>query len=207
LSVFVTEPIDKYPSDGDIDGSTDDDFQCDILVRLFDRTFAESENTRLFKGAEEPTYVPAYYSDSEYPACDYHRILFTRNYFASGLHEIAHWCVAGAARRQQLDYGYWYAPDGRSEAQQQAFEQVEVQPQAMEWIFTVASRRRFRVSADNLAMGLGASDKFKADIYQQVLDYCRLGLNPRALAMTRALQQHYGVDNALDTRDYALEEL
>lgn len=207
MSAFVPDSITEGPCNQLSGGATDDDFHCDILVRLFDRTFAESENTRLFKGAEEPIYVPAHYSDNEYPARDYHRILFTRNYYSSGLHEIAHWCVAGAARRQQLDYGYWYAPDGRSEAQQRAFEQVEVQPQAIEWIFTVASRRRFRVSADNLSMGLGASDSFKANIHQQVLQYCHQGLSARPLAMTQALQQHYGVANALDARHFALEDL
>lgn len=188
-------------------GHENDDFHCDVLVDLFNRTFAESENTRLQKGAEEPIYLPARYSDETYPARDYHRILFTRNYFSSGLHEIAHWCVAGHARRQQLDYGYWYAPDGRSEAQQQAFEQVEVRPQAIEWIMTMASGRRFRVSADNLTMGLGASDSFKANIHRQVLDYCAGGLNARTRAMIEALQGYYGVRNALDGNHYALEDL
>ncbi len=35
------------------------------------------------------------------------------DFFASALHEISHWCVAGKARREQVDFGYWYCPDGR----------------------------------------------------------------------------------------------
>ncbi len=33
------------------------------------------------------------------------------------------------------DLGYWYAPDGRIEEQQALFEQVEIKPQAIEWLF------------------------------------------------------------------------
>ena len=53
------------------------------------------------------------------------RIVFTHDYFASALHEVAHWCVAGPERRRLTDYGYWYAPDGRTEKQQMEFERVE----------------------------------------------------------------------------------
>src|SRR3546814_2809228 len=49
---------------------------------------------------------------------------------------VAHWCLAGAARRRQDDYGYWYAADGRDLEQQHLFEQVEVKPQALELLFS-----------------------------------------------------------------------
>ena len=63
------------------------------LIQLFERCFFAEFNTRLEGGAEEPLYLP---TTSHDPA----RILFTRDYFASALHEVAHWCVAGEARRQ-----------------------------------------------------------------------------------------------------------
>ncbi len=48
------------------------------------------------------------------------------------------------------DLGYWYAPDGRTHEQQALFEQVEIKPQAIEWLFAQAFGRKFRVSLDNL---------------------------------------------------------
>ncbi len=86
--------------------------------------------------------------------------------------ELSHWCIAGKARRQLADFGYWYAPDGRSEAQQQAFERVEIKPQALECLFTLACRRVFRVSQDNLFADFDTSGStFALDVYQQAEDY------------------------------------
>ena len=155
------------------------------LIELFNRTFAETENTLLQGSAEEPLYQPADKDDG----C--HCIYFTRDYFASALHEVAHWCVAGAGRRKLVDYGYWYAPDGRSASQQTEFEQVEVRPQALEWIFATAAGVGFRVSADNLAAGLGASEKFKTAIYAEVQRCCEQGLSPRATQFVQALLDNY----------------
>src|SRR5690606_28006381 len=155
------------------------------IIRLFDAAFAETENTRLQGGGAEPVYLPA---DA---ACSCHRIIFTQDYAASALHEVAHWCVAGPERRLLEDYGYWYAPDGRSQPQQQQFEQVEVRPQALEWLFAEAASMRFRVSADNLAAGLGASQNFKDAIHAQVLIFCRNGVSSRAARFLVALIEHF----------------
>ena len=114
------------------------------LIQLFDRTFYNDFNTRLIKGGDEPLYLPA---NAE---CEYHQIIFARGFYASALHEIAHWCIAGEERRLKEDFGYWYIPDGRNEKQQHKFEQVEVCPQAVEWAFNVAANKTFNVSADNL---------------------------------------------------------
>ena len=105
------------------------------LCALFDRVFREDQNTVLVAGGEEPVYLPA---DERFP---HHRIVFRHDYVASALHEVAHWCVAGAARRALTDYGYWYAPDGRSTERQAEFEAVEARPQALEWIFSSACER------------------------------------------------------------------
>ncbi len=176
-------------------------FQASDLIGCFNQLFSVSLNTQLVGAGEEPIYLPA---DED---ADYHRIIFTRDYFASALHEIAHWCVAGEQRRLEVDYGYWYAPDGRTEEQQRLFEQVEIKPQAMEWIFSVACGYRFRVSADNLEAGLGASDQFKAALHQQVLQYCEQGLPQRPAQFSQALAQYYGVINPLDPKHYLLEQL
>lgn len=183
------------PACADITSSADD------LVAIFNQTFAETDNTRLIKGGAEPVYLPAGVGSR------YHQIIFTRDYFSSALHEVAHWCVAGKARRLQEDYGYWYAPDGRSAEQQQAFEVVEVKPQALEWIFHTACGVPFRVSADNLAAGLGASDAFKQAIQQQVLRYCTHGLPARANIFLTALTAFYGIAQPLACAHYPLDSL
>ena len=158
----------------------------DDLIQLFDDQFCVSHNTRLVWGDDEPVYLPA---DGDIP---FHRIIFAHGYYASALHEIAHWCVAGPERRLRVDFGYWYAPDGRSREQQQQFEQLEIKPQALEWIFNVAAGHRFRVSTDNLS-GEGAydADVFKANVRQEVLRRLREGLPERAGQFTRALIERY----------------
>ncbi len=162
------------------------------IVRLFDATFLATEHTCLRGGGEEPLYRPA-----RHPG-EWHTIVFTRDYAASALHEVAHWCVAGPARRLQEDYGYWYAPDGRTAAQQAVFEQVEVRPQAMEWLFAEAAGRRFRVSADNLSAGLGPSETFKAAIHQQVLGFCRQGVADRPRRFLQALLSASGAAGSVE---------
>jgi len=159
---------------------------CQDLVVLFDRTFVRDYRTCLKAGAEEPYYQPAESKDTM------HRIWFTRDYFASALHEVAHWCVAGHRRRQLPDYGYWYAPDGRSPEQQAVFEQVEAKPQALEWLFSRAAGFVFRPSADNLTANAGPSEAFKDAIHEQVMGFCRTGVSPRVAAFLRALLGWYG---------------
>lgn len=175
---------------------------ADDLIRLFDATFAGSHNTRLARGGDEPIYLPA---DAD---CGHHRILFAHGYFSSALHEIAHWCVAGPARRLQVDFGYWYAADGRSREQQQAFESVEIRPQALEWIFNMAAGHRFRVSSDNLN-GAGPFDPegFKHNVQQEVFRRLREGLPARAQQFTDALIHHYRPGLVLAEAQFRLADL
>lgn len=170
------------------------------LEAVFHQVFESSHRTRLVGGADEPLYSPAS------NAVSFHQIIYTRDYAASALHEIAHWCVAGSQRRLLEDYGYWYAPDGRSEQQQALFEKVEVKPQALEWIFSVAAGRGFRVSADNLEAELGASNEFKDAIFHQVQHYFVEGLPNRAHKFTEALAERSGLCSPL-TPDYYLREV
>lgn len=171
------------------------------LIRLFDRCFAVSSNTRLVGGAPEPLYLPA---DEEDPM---HRILFTLDYFRSALHEVAHWCVAGEERRRQVDYGYWYAADGRSAEQQAAFEQVEVKPQALEWLFCAATAHPFRVSLDNLSGEPTDPAPFKRRVVDQAQAYLRDGIPERAARFVDALLNHYRPGEALSAGEFSLERL
>ncbi|WP_354443679.1 elongation factor P hydroxylase [Marinobacter sp. MBR-99] len=159
----------------------------DDLIMLFNDLFRESYRTILVRGSDEPEYLPASEPDG------LARVVFAHGFFASALHEIAHWCIAGEHRRTLHDYGYWYCPDGRSLKQQQAFEQVEVKPQAIEWLFSLAAGTRFHISVDNLA-GSGAADEqaFRANVCLQVSEYMARGLPPRARQFFDTLTSFYG---------------
>lgn len=113
------------------------------LETVFNACFLASENTCLIGGADEPFYLPA---DAESPI---HRLFYREDFFASALHEIAHWCIAGPSRRQQRDFGYWYEPEGRSAQAQAAFLGVEARPQALEYYLSAACGYRFQLSLDS----------------------------------------------------------
>lgn len=154
------------------------------LITIFNQCFLSTENTELRGNASEPLYTPA---RNGQPAI----IDYRNDYFASALHEIAHWCIAGVERRQLEDYGYWYEPDGRTEHQQRLFETVEVKPQALEWIFSRCCQTPFFISADNLSTDTGASENFKVAVYQQVVVYLEKGLPTRAKDFATALSRFY----------------
>ena len=137
--------------------------QVDWLILHFNHWFSHL-NVCLVKGDFEPEYFPET-SDS------YAKIQFAHGFFNSALHEISHWTIAGDARRKLPDLGYWYAPDGRTQEQQALFEQVEIKPQAIEWMFAKAFGRKFRVSLDNLTGEGGDGSKFKDNVYTQVQRY------------------------------------
>jgi elongation factor P hydroxylase len=160
--------------------------QIDDLIRLFNGLFLDDYNTELVAGDDEPIYLPA---DAEHP---HHRIIFAHGFFASALHEIAHWCVAGAKRRTLVDFGYWYKPDGRTAEEQAEFERVEVLPQAYEWILSESAGHRFHFSADNLSAGIGASDHFMRNVHARVLLLLEQGLPERVERLSRALREFYG---------------
>ena len=167
----------------------------DDLIVLFNDLFREAYRTELVRGSDEPEYIPE--SGPDRPA----RVVFAHGYYASALHEISHWCIAGEYRRTLHDYGYWYCPDGRTPQQQQAFEQVEVKPQAIEWLFSLASGSRFHISVDNLSGG-GASneERFRRNVRAQASEFLERGLPARAQAFFSALATFYGTGEILGER-------
>lgn len=152
-------------------------FDPSRLEAVFAQCFRAQYRTRLCGGAAEPLYQPAAEQGQM------HLLWYREDFFASALHETAHWCIAGEQRRQQLDFGYWYAPDGRTAQQQQAFEAVEYQPQALEWFFSRACGYPFRLSADNLGGGEGElpdNRAFRRQVLQQACHWQVQGLPIRA---------------------------
>jgi elongation factor P hydroxylase len=179
-------------------------FQTARVERVFNECFADTCNTRLLGGADEPLYRPA-------AACTgFHFLYYRSDYFASALHEVAHWCIAGAQRRRQLDFGYWYAPEDRSVDQQRAFEAVECKPQALEWFFSRACGYRFQVSADNLALasrGLLDTAAFQRAVLTQALVWQHEGLPVRAGIFYAALRREFGTGIPAAQLDFTLAEL
>lgn len=166
------------------------------LINIFNQCFEQEYNTKLVKGGDEPLYVPANEN------CPYHAIYFARGFYSSGLHEIAHWLVAGKARRELEDFGYWYEPDGRSEQQQRLFEQVEVKPQAIEWILSNAAGFRYFASADNLDGNPGDTQPFKQAVYEQVKIYAEKGLPKRAETLRKALCDFYQTEDQININQF-----
>ncbi|TVP90041.1 MAG: elongation factor P hydroxylase [Pseudomonadaceae bacterium] len=171
------------------------------LIRLFADCFADSHNTALVAGEGEPEYLPA---GAEHPQ---HRILFAHGFFRSALHEVAHWCVAGPERRLLADFGYWYAPDGRSAQQQRAFEQVEVKPQAYEWLFCQAAGHAFCVSLDNLQGDPGDAALFRQRVHARVQQLFAQGIPERPARFIQALLDFYRPGAQLQPADFSLAEL
>lgn len=166
------------------------------LILLFNSAFGLDENTILVRNvtfpftggaddnASEPVYLPA---NAE---CPRNRIVFANGFFASALHEIAHWCVAGPARRQFTDYGYWYAPD-RGVEKQSEFERVETKPQAIEWAFSIACGFPFDVSVDNLS-GIDVDRQaFRNKVHAELKRFAETGFPARARLFIELLCRQY----------------
>jgi elongation factor P hydroxylase len=150
------------------------------LTQLLNARYLPRYNTLLLGGFEEPFYLAP---REGRPA----QIQFTRDYFRSVLHELAHWCVAGEERRKRDDYGYWYAPDGRTQAQQEAFFKLEIKPQAIEWALSLVCGVKFDVSVDNLGNTVSGADEFRQAVRQQLSDYVHSAFPARAEALLQLI--------------------
>ena len=179
-------------------------FSASRLEAVFATCFAAGYRTRLSGGAQEPLYQPAADFSGE------HLLWYREDYFASALHETAHWCIAGNKRREVVDFGYWYAPDGRNQSQQQAFEIAECKPQALEWLFSRACGYRFCLSADNLD-GLDGqvpdSGQFRQRVFEQARKWQRQGLPQRAARFFQALSHEFSTSQTPSTLLLSVDEL
>ena len=181
------------------------------LEALFRDCFFADYLTVLVGGHSEPLYLPATSAATGMTtgAATESQLQYREDFYSSALHEVAHWCIAGRQRRELVDFGYWYYPDGRSAIQQRAFEKVEVRPQALEWVFSVAAGIPFRISNDNLFLDEAADpNDFAAAVYRQVQYYCAKGLPPRSARFADALAAFYSIASPLDPSQYSsLEQL
>ncbi|KAF7775046.1 hypothetical protein PCIT_a1140 [Pseudoalteromonas citrea] len=160
--------------------------QIHDLIRIFDESFYQTYNCKLIKGQHEPIYIPA---SIETP---FHQIVFAHGFYASALHEVAHWLVAGEHRRLLEDYGYWYCPDGRDREQQLEFENAEVKPQAIEWALSIAAGFAFNVSIDNLNGAQTCRFSFQTRVHKRLLSLVENGFSERTETLLKALCEFYG---------------
>ncbi len=179
---------------------------CQQIKDIFEQTFGPTHHIQLIGGAEEPLYLPRECVSGH----SWNKLIYTLDYPASALHEIAHWCLASDTQLRLKDWGHWYVPDGRTAEQQSIFQRAEVRVQAVEWMLSISAGRPFRESSDNLNGEMPDDCYFRNQIYQQVLNFCQQGFPERARilfnAFTAACGQHLKLSEALFRRE-ALDEL
>ncbi|MEO7424403.1 MAG: elongation factor P hydroxylase [Fibrobacteria bacterium] len=159
---------------------------------VFHAVFA-AEGVRLEGGFPEPFYrAPGPQGGAE--------IRFTRDYLNSSLHEVAHWCIAGHARRARDDYGYWYRPDGRNGMEQEEFFRAEAAPQALEQAFAAACGGEFRMSLDNLDGEVQGHDAFASALREKLAGYLGSGFPDRAGRFLAGLMERFHPEVAAEER-------
>lgn len=168
---------------------------ADTIETVFNSVLGAAFCTRVIGGAAEPLYVPAAQGE------DCSRIYYRQDYVSSALHEIAHWCIAGRARRQLADYGYWYESE-RSADSQRAFESMEAKPQALEWIMSEAGNIAFQVSLDNFDLRQSERNAFRGRVRSEALNWLSRGLPTRAAMFVDALVKLTGRRQALVEETY-----
>ncbi len=166
------------------------------LIDIFHKCFFEEYNTLLVRGTDEPLYLP---STETRP---HNELFFAHGFFASALHECSHWLIAGVERRKQVDFGYWYLPDGRNANEQELFQKAEVKPQALECILSRAADFPFYISVDNLNGGEVDTISFQQAVDEQVKSYCEKGLPKRAETFRQALCTFYHTSPRLAFEDF-----
>ena len=133
--------------------------------------------------------------------------MFREDYPASALHEVAHWCIAGATRRQQEDFGYHYICAPRSSKQQREFFSAELRTQSLERFFADVLGLTFKPSADNFEADVDAFAK-AIDAYSPQLDtwLCSAG-GARARVFAQALAALRSALSASAPHDGAYESI
>ena len=113
------------------------------IEHCFEETFGTAFQVRLLGGFSEPFYRPPTHTAVG-------ELRYRDDHAASALHEVAHWCIAGAARRCLPDFGYGYVAAPRSEEEQRRFLAFEVAPQALEWCLADHAGVTFHFSFDDV---------------------------------------------------------
>ncbi len=154
------------------------------IADCFNTAFG-AERVRLIGGASEPLYEPGFGAT---PA----RLYYREDFAASALHEAAHWCIAGSARRKLQDFGYAYVAPPRSAAAQARFFSAELKTQTLESIFAGCAGIEFRPSADNLEATVDDFSAAVTDATPAMMVWLQGSSGERAHRFCRALCRSSG---------------
>ena len=163
-----------------------------LIAQIFNDGVGSKYQTLLKGGRNEPVFVPNKNMNDV--------IYYKADYGSSALHEVAHWCIAGADRRNLIDYGYWYK-EFRDADQQLAFERHEAKPQALEWIFSQGAGIPFRLSVDNFQRIKSGCPDFKIAVRSEAISLTS-SINKRALSFLQDLMSVSGLKHALLPETY-----
>ena len=166
--------------------------EAKLIAQIFNDGVGSKYQTLLTGGRNEPVFIPNKNRNDV--------IYYKADYGSSALHEVAHWCIAGADRRKLVDYGYWYK-EFRDADQQLAFEQHEAKPQALEWIFSEGAGVQFRLSVDNFQRIKSGCSDFKIAVRNEAISLTS-SLNKRAVLFLQDLASVSGLKNALLPETY-----
>jgi len=155
------------------------------VCACFNRLFANDHQVVLRGGGAEPDYTP--------PDSGRLGVITAREDFASSaLHEAAHWCVAGDARRRLADYGYVYTPPPRGPSGQARFFASELRTQATELFLARRAGVRFFASADDPDFCLAQLAEFSHQVHRLADSWEVAGEHqppPRAVHLAQALAE------------------
>jgi elongation factor P hydroxylase len=154
---------------------------------VFNGCFALTYGVKMRGGADEPLYLPA---SQVSPA----ELIFRENFPASALHEAAHWCIAGAHRRNSLDFAYTYIAAPRSAGEQELFFAAELRTQSLESVFAETANVIFNPSADNLNCDISAFANAIARRRAQTDEWLNSSAGMRAMQFCQALSGLKEVD-------------
>jgi len=154
------------------------------ITKIFADCFTAQYATQLTGGAAEPEYVPSCSTDGM------NQLFYRENFVASALHETAHWCIAGAERRLQRDFGYSYLPPPRTARQQADFFAAELKVQTLEMIFSAAAGLVFVPSADHLGVDL-INFREQLETHREAVEtWMMRSCDKRARTFAHRLMQH-----------------
>jgi len=162
-----------------------DRLKAEAIAAAFAWCFYREFNTELVGGAPEPLYRPG---STTGPA----QLMYREDFPASALHEAAHWCIAGKARRQQEDFGYHYIAGPRTAAQQAAFFALELRAQCLEKQFAKAAGLDFLPSADNFQADLVAFSARIRAFEPELSNWLVSPAGARARRFIACLQRRFG---------------
>ncbi len=104
---------------------------------------------------------------------------------------ISHWCIAGKARRELVDFGYWYCRTDAMPRHKASLKMLEVKPQALDCCSAWQRDIRLMLAATIWKDFEPDRVVFQRRVHAQVMDYLANGIPERPARFIKALQNYY----------------